>query len=170
MSYRRRGVERERGNKTRGGWSMLLPLCVAACTPPSAPLTVASLAAEARANELHAVAAHSGEELRVTGVVTRVGLKKVNRLVGERTLSAPFVPYSSSIEVSKVLVSYPYAYLQDPKYGDAGGRLLCFFLPRQTRQVGDLTAGGIAILRGDFQSYSDRGNTIVLQNCEIESQ
>jgi hypothetical protein len=149
------------------GWagvcSALVLLSMTACVPRNA-VGVGALVAEGRANELQATADYRGQNLRVTGVVTRTGIKRVERLVGEGTPTF----YGATVTVSRSQVGYPYLYAIDGRAGPNAGQLLCFFLPDALGDVAHVRAGESVTVRGEFQQYSDGGATIVLQDCQLD--
>jgi hypothetical protein len=149
------------------GWAgpcwVLVLLSMAACASRNA-VGVGALVAEGRANELQATADYRGQNLRVSGVVTRTGIKHVERLVGEGTPTF----YGATVTVSRSQVGYPYLYLVDARTSPNAGQLLCFFLPDALGDVAHVRAGESVTVRGDFQQYSEGGATIVLQDCQLE--
>jgi hypothetical protein len=142
---------------------MFVVAALTACAPPPV-LKVSSLNQEARSNELAAVAAHRGERLRVTGVVTGMGFKKVRSVYGE---AGPPVFGVVEVEMSERQTAYPYLYAQDPAVGDAGGQLLCFFEPDDLDEVSQVAKGSAIVVDGDFQEYSRGGTLVVLRNCKL---
>jgi len=126
-------------------------------------VSLASAIDAGRANELGATADYRGQRLRIFGVVTQTGLKRVAGAVGQITPGWG----SAAVNVSPTQTGYPYLYAQDPARGPAGGRLLCFFEPSELRDVSNVSVGQRVEVTGNFQQYSDRGATLVLQGCKL---
>jgi hypothetical protein len=142
-----------------GLWVGLLALGTQACGPHE--LGIASAIDEGRANELSATAKHDDEWIRMRGVVTQTGLKRVNQVViGLGKAQARVISTDN--------LGYPYLYAEDAARGAAGGRLLCFFVPDDMARVGKVKAGEQVVVTGQFQQYSEGAATIVLHHCELE--
>jgi hypothetical protein len=158
------GWMKDAGRAWRVGLGMLLLLGLVGCVRNRAQ-PLAPLLAEGRANELKATAQHRGERMRVWGVVVSAGLKKVDRLIAKK--AEPLNIYSTSVEVEQVRRSYPYVYLRAPDANADDGKLLCFFTLDSMGALPDLKPDTAIVVIGDFQEYSDRGHTLVLNGCEL---
>lgn len=126
--------------------------------------SIAELTAQARANELKAVADRQGEQLRVAAVVTGSGIKKVQRLVGKGVAWG----YAAEWSTTKKTTSYPYITARDPNQPQGGGQLLCFFDPSYMSDIAELDHGAEVIVTGEFQEFTEGGAKLVLHSCELE--
>jgi len=142
------------------GGLLLLGLFASGCAEE---VSLASAIDAGRANELAATAEYRGQRLRVFGVVTQTGLKRVGGAIGEITAGAWG---SAAVNIRQSSTAYPYLYAQDPVRGPAGGRLLCFFEPSELEDVASVSVGQRVEVTGNFQQSSDRGATLVLQGCK----
>jgi hypothetical protein len=158
------GWMKDGGEAWRAGLGMLLLLGMAGCVRNRAQ-ALAPLLAEGRANELKATAQHRTERMRVWGIVVSTGLRKVDRLIGKK--ADPWNPYSTTVEVAQVQRTYPYLYLRAPETKEDDGKLLCFFSLDSMSDLADLKPNAAVVVIGDFQEYSDRGRTLVLNRCEL---
>lgn len=139
-------------------------LGVLGCISSTPHDSIAKLTAQARANELKAVADHQGEQLRVAAVVTGSGIKKVQRVVGTPVGWG----YTGGWSAGKKTTSYPYITARDPSRPQAGGELLCFFDPSYMSDIAELDHGAEVILTGEFQEFTEGGSKLVLHSCELE--
>jgi hypothetical protein len=134
------------------------------CVRSTPHQTIAGLTAQARANELRAVAEHQGERLRVAAVVTSIGIKKAKREVGKGLV----VGYAAQWSTAKQTTSYPYITARDPNRPQGGGELLCFFYPSDMSEIAELDQGAQVIVTGEFQEFSQGGAKLVLHSCELD--
>lgn len=131
------------------------------CVRP--PVAVSSLLAEAQSNPVLFLDEYEGtKNLRVTGVVARVGLAH------QKKTEVSLIPGTLSVEGYESTETDVYILLvpEDRK----PGWLYCYVDERDRRAAGLLAQGSHVTVRGHFQEYrADGGGVIVLFDCRPES-
>jgi hypothetical protein len=145
--------------------ALVCALGLLACVRSTPRESIAGLTAQARANEMRAVADYQGEQLRVAAVITSTGLKKVERLVSKGLA----IGYMAEWSTAKKTTTYPYITARDPSRPQGGGgELLCFFSPSDMSEIAELSPGAQVIVSGQFQEFTEGGAKLVLHSCELE--
>jgi hypothetical protein len=141
---------------------MLLALLGTGCA--SAPLAIAPLIQQGRANVLAATAELSGRWLSVTGVVTETGLRSVEQFRAERVYPTLW----SNVTLTRESVGIPYAAVRDAKAGAGSGLVFCYFPTEAMAAVGRLQPNMPVVMSGQFQEYAAEGSMLVLTACELD--